>query len=112
MLKILISMTTPCCNEQKKYFLLNEIKFFDSYSGLANAQRRDGIEIPKILRGSWFSWEGRPVTTVLDVNKMSDHGRIVKLERNGSDYTMIFQDRACYYCIKAFTRYIDDCQFL
>ncbi|KAL7020578.1 hypothetical protein ACKWTF_011577 [Chironomus riparius] len=72
--------------------------------GLANAQRRDGIEIPKILRGSWFSWEGKPITTTLDVNKMSDHGRIIKVERNGSDYTMIFQDRACYYCIKAFTR--------
>lgn len=94
-------MTTPCCNEQK-IILFNQI-FCDSFSGIANAQR--GIEIPKILRGSWFSWEGRPVTTVLDVNKMSDHGRIIKVERNGSDYTMIFQDRACYYCIKAFTRY-------
>lgn len=70
-----------------------------------NGEQR-GIEIPQILRGSWFSWEGKPVTTVLDVTKMSNHGKLAKIARNGSDYTMIFKDRTCYYCIKAFTRYI------
>lgn len=68
-----------------------------------NGEQR-GIEIPQILRGSWFSWEGRPVTTVLDVTKMSNHGKLAKIARNGSDYTMIFKDRNCFYCIKAFTR--------
>lgn len=75
-----------------------------NYVAGINAQQRKSVEIPMILRGSWFSWEGEPKTTVLDVNKMSDHGQIIKIERNGSDYTMIFKDRNCYYCIKAFTR--------
>ena len=66
---------------------------------------RNIVEIPKILRGSWFSWEGRSKLTVLDVKTMSDHGKIVDLQRNGSDYTIIFKDRNCYYCVKAYPRY-------
>lgn len=70
-----------------------------------NAQQRNPVEVPQILRGSWFSWEGKPITTVLDVTKMNNR-YLLKLERNGSDYSMIFRDPSnCYVCIKAFTRY-------
>lgn len=41
---------------------------------------------------------------------MSEHGKIVDLQRNGSDYTLIFKDRNCYYCVKAYPRY-DSHQF-
>ena len=74
---------------------------------IGNAQRIQetrSVEIPKILRGSWFSWEGYSKLTVLDAKKMSEHGSIIDLQRNGSDYVMVFKDRSCYYCIKAFTR--------
>lgn len=67
-------------------------------------QEARSVEIPKILRGSWFSWEGENKLTVLDVKSMTNHGKIIDLSRNGSDYVMIFKDRSCYYCIKAFTR--------
>jgi hypothetical protein len=63
------------------------------------------VEVPKILRGSWFAWIGRPETLIIDAKQISNHGEIMKLARNGSDFTMIFKDRNCYYCIKAFTRY-------
>lgn len=65
--------------------------------------------IPEILRGSWFSWEqGRPLTTVLDATTMSLRGRCIHLERDASDYTLIFKDnKNCYHCVQGFVRTVN-----
>ncbi|XP_058065303.1 uncharacterized protein LOC131214967 [Anopheles bellator] len=61
--------------------------------------------IPKILQGSWFSWEtGNPTLTVLDDHTMSDRGEIIRMERVGSNYTFIFRGKRCYHCVHAFPR--------
>lgn len=67
-----------------------------------------GCVIPKILQGSWFSWEsGLPTQTVIDARQMSKRGYCLTMERlHGDVYSFVFEDRSkgCYHCVKTFIR--------
>lgn len=64
--------------------------------------------IPKILQGSWFSWEsGLPTQTVIDARKMSNRGFCIAMEKHhGDEYSFVFEDRGrdCFHCVKTFIR--------
>ncbi|XP_035896884.1 uncharacterized protein LOC118505337 [Anopheles stephensi] len=76
--------------------------------GVSYVTARSNFTIPKILQGSWFSWEtGRPTLTVLDDHSMSDRGELVNMERVGSNYTFIFRSKKCYHCVHAFPRTVN-----
>uniref|UniRef100_A0A182NG79 Uncharacterized protein n=1 Tax=Anopheles dirus TaxID=7168 RepID=A0A182NG79_9DIPT len=73
--------------------------------GVSFVTARSNFTIPKILQGSWFSWEtGKPTLTVLDDHSMSDRGDLLNMVREGSNYTFIFRGKRCYYCVHAFPR--------
>lgn len=66
--------------------------------------------MPKILQGSWFSWEtGRPTLTVIDVTTMSNRGVCVNYTREAADYTFVLKEtkKTCYHCIKTFPRTVN-----
>lgn len=75
------------------------------------AQNR--CEIPKVLQGTWFSWEvGEPTSTAIDEWSYERQGpkqgrhkiECIESARNGSDHTFIFKGSECYVCVKAFPR--------
>uniref|UniRef100_A0A182W2K8 Uncharacterized protein n=1 Tax=Anopheles minimus TaxID=112268 RepID=A0A182W2K8_9DIPT len=73
--------------------------------GVSYVTARSNFTIPKILQGSWFSWEvGRPTLTVLDDHSMSERGEIINMVREGSNYTFIFSGKKCFHCVHAFPR--------
>lgn len=65
--------------------------------------------IPNILRGSWFSWEnGRNISTELNADTMTHRGHCVNAkEENHVNYTFVFQDTKCYYCVKLMVRTVN-----
>ena len=65
--------------------------------------------IPLILRGSWFSWEnGRNTLTELNADTMTKRGHCVNVkEENHVNYTFVFQDSKCYYCVKFIVRTVN-----
>lgn len=63
--------------------------------------------MPKILQGSWFSWEnGQPRQTIIDHNSMSHYGKCDSFTKDGADYAFIFKSStdACYRCVKTYPR--------
>lgn len=64
--------------------------------------------IPKILQGSWFSWEsGEPTQTIIDAKQMNRRGYCISMERHhGDEYSFVFKERGanCYHCVKTFIR--------
>lgn len=69
---------------------------------------RQPCVIPKILQGSWFSWEsGNPTPTVIDASQMSRRGFCVAMEKHhGDEYSFVFKEQTvnCYHCVKTFIR--------
>ncbi|XP_002137422.3 uncharacterized protein udt isoform X1 [Drosophila pseudoobscura] len=59
--------------------------------------------IPKILQGSWFSWEtGLPTQTVIDATSMSSRGYCINYMRHhGDEYSFVFKEKTkdCYHCV-------------
>lgn len=49
--------------------------------------------MPKILQGSWFSWEtGQPTLTTIDQDSWNNQRKCHSVQRNGSDYTLIMKE--------------------
>ncbi|EAT41654.1 AAEL006740-PA [Aedes aegypti] len=81
--------------------------------GKATVEGQKSCDIPKVLQGTWFSWEvGEPTTTTIDEWSYERQGpkqgrqrtECVASSRNGSDHTLIFKGSECYTCVKAFPR--------
>lgn len=81
--------------------------------GKATVEGQKKCDIPKVLQGTWFSWEvGEPTTTTIDDWSYERQGpkqgrhriECVASNRNGSDHTLIFKGSECYTCVKAFPR--------
>ncbi|EDS36537.1 conserved hypothetical protein [Culex quinquefasciatus] len=79
--------------------------------GFASAARK--CVIPKILQGTWFSWEfGEPTATTIDARSYERQGptqgrvwtECVDSEKVGSNHTFILKGADCYSCVKAFPR--------
>uniref|UniRef100_A0A8D8CBH8 (northern house mosquito) hypothetical protein n=1 Tax=Culex pipiens TaxID=7175 RepID=A0A8D8CBH8_CULPI len=79
--------------------------------GFATAARK--CVIPKILQGTWFSWEfGEPTATTIDARSYERQGptqgrvwtECVDSEKVGSNHTFILKGADCYSCVKAFPR--------
>lgn len=67
--------------------------------------------LPKILQGTWFSWEtGTPTITTIDQTTMTNKGVCHTYEKDdNSDYTIVFKSVRdnCYYCVKTYPRTIN-----
>ncbi|SPP83044.1 uncharacterized protein LOC117585283 [Drosophila guanche] len=67
--------------------------------------------IPKILQGSWFSWEvGLPTQTVIDATSMSSRGYCINYQRHrGDEYSFVFKERTkdCYHCVNTKIRTVN-----
>ncbi|KAJ4450132.1 hypothetical protein ANN_01539 [Periplaneta americana] len=65
--------------------------------------------IPIIIRGSWFSWEnGRNTLTEINADTMSRKGYCIDVkEEFHVNYTFVFQDSKCYYCVKLLVRTVN-----
>lgn len=67
-----------------------------------------GCIIPKILQGSWFSWEvGLPTLTVIDATSMTRRGNCLDMtKQRGDEYSFVFKERAanCYHCVRVLVR--------
>ncbi|XP_065088126.1 uncharacterized protein udt [Ochlerotatus camptorhynchus] len=81
--------------------------------GCAAVGAQNRCEIPKVLQGTWFSWEvGEPTSTAIDEWSYERQGpkqgrhkiECIESARNGSDHTFIFKGSECYVCVKAFPR--------
>ena len=62
--------------------------------------------IPIIVRGKWFSRENN-VNNHVDINDkfMTDRGECVDIrDRFHVNYTMVFKNHKCYYCVKIIVR--------
>ncbi|XP_043786702.1 uncharacterized protein LOC122711748 [Apis laboriosa] len=72
-------------------------------------QESSPCQIPLIIRGSWFSWEnGRNTLTEINAETMTNRGKCVNmLEEYHVNYTFIFQNEACYHCVKLIVRTVN-----
>ncbi|KAL9891396.1 uncharacterized protein LOC119638746 [Glossina fuscipes] len=75
---------------------------------LNRLENRRHCSIPKILQGSWFSWEtGLPTQYVIDATSMSRRGYCIDMQKQQSDeYLFVFKERTvdCFHCVKTFVR--------
>lgn len=72
-------------------------------------QESNPCQIPLIIRGSWFSWEnGRNTLTEINAETMTNRGKCVNmLEEYHVNYTFVFQNEACYHCVKLIVRTVN-----
>lgn len=66
----------------------------------------DSCVLPQTLHGEWFSRElGVDTSTTIDGRHMSKRGRCVDiLNTNNDNFTILFQDNACYHCVRLYVR--------
>ncbi|XP_077549951.1 protein undicht [Haemaphysalis longicornis] len=67
---------------------------------------RGRCSIPQTLQGEWYSKEaGDDTYTTIDDNRMSNRGNCLHLvNRNNDNFTIIFENNDCYYCVRIFVR--------
>lgn len=65
--------------------------------------------IPFKIRGSWFSWEnGQNTLTEFNADSMTKKGHcIASLEEYHVNYTFVFQNQYCYFCVKILVRTVN-----
>ncbi|XP_044739169.1 uncharacterized protein LOC123300633 [Chrysoperla carnea] len=64
--------------------------------------------VPLIIRGSWFSWEGRNTLTELNADTMTGRGHCVLIKEDYHvNYTMVFKNNRCYTCVKFLVRTVN-----
>ncbi|OAD53054.1 hypothetical protein WN48_10856 [Eufriesea mexicana] len=78
------------------------------------AQELSPCQIPLVIRGTWFSWEnGRNTLTEINAETMTERGKCVSmLEEYHVNYTFVFQNEACYHCVKLIVRTVNVLQKL
>ncbi|XP_006611247.1 uncharacterized protein LOC102673144 [Apis dorsata] len=76
---------------------------------ICSIQESSPCQIPLIIRGSWFSWEnGRNTLTEINAETMTNRGKCVNmLEEYHVNYTFVFQNEACYHCVKLIVRTVN-----
>ncbi|XP_014295201.2 uncharacterized protein LOC103579022 [Microplitis demolitor] len=76
---------------------------------LSSQEERDyKCEIPHVIRGAWFSWEGKKVNTEINAEYMTDRGKCILMEEHERlNYTLIFKKNMCYHCVKLIVRTIN-----
>ncbi|KAK0166834.1 hypothetical protein PV327_004316 [Microctonus hyperodae] len=72
-------------------------------------QDESTCQIPKVVRGSWFSWElGKPTLTEINAETMTNRGSCLTMkELVRLQYTFIFQKDTCYHCVRLTVRTIN-----
>lgn len=76
-------------------------------SAQQNRLEQNRCIIPRILQGSWFSWEtGYPTQTVIDATSMSRRGVCITMSGHGDEYSFVFKERSanCYHCVHTVIR--------
>lgn len=65
--------------------------------------------VPVVIRGAWFSFEnGKNTLTEFDPDTMSGRGRCILMkEEYHVNYTFVFQNQACYSCVKILVRTVN-----
>ncbi|KAF6198608.1 hypothetical protein GE061_008360 [Apolygus lucorum] len=66
--------------------------------------------IPAIMRGQWFSWEQKKVTTTIDDKSMDTRGECVDMKDDyHTNFTFVFRDErdSCFHCVKFLVRTVN-----
>ncbi|KAL0277851.1 UNVERIFIED_CONTAM: hypothetical protein PYX00_004986 [Menopon gallinae] len=65
--------------------------------------------VPVVVRGAWFSFEnGQNTLTEFDPETMSGRGRCIAMkEEFHVNYTFVFQNEFCYFCVKILVRTVN-----
>lgn len=68
-----------------------------------------GCTTPKIIRGSWFSWEnGENTLTEINDHSMNRLGECVDVKDDYHvNYTLVFKRNNCYTCVKFLVRTVN-----
>uniref|UniRef100_T1J8A6 Uncharacterized protein n=1 Tax=Strigamia maritima TaxID=126957 RepID=T1J8A6_STRMM len=69
----------------------------------------DSCDIPKVIRGHWFSREnGVNTVTEFDSNSMTNRGTCLDISNTNNDnFTFVFQMNNCYSCVRILVRTIN-----
>lgn len=81
-------------------------------TGYIESYERNSLSctIPPVVRGKWFSWEGKETFTEFDGNSMFQKGRCIDMkEEFHVNYTFVFsnEQNKCYYCVKILVRTVN-----
>ena len=80
----------------------------ETFFFLVNYQSSE-CSVPLVVRGTWFSWEnGQNTLTEFNADSMTRRGRCIAMKDDYHvNYTFIFQNNHCYFCVKILVRTVN-----